>query len=129
MTLDNIVDWVVSQLIEYGSITIGKLNSKQEKSICVYNRESSYQVMAVGGLSNTSYKPKRICMLVHWTNNYNTAELKAQEVYSLLEGQHATINNIDCFFKMETDEPVALGADDNGIYEFAIEATIFYKRS
>ena len=56
---------------------LNKVGDK-EKSITIYNRESSNLAnIALGGLDNTSYTSKAISILVHWGKASNEAELKA----------------------------------------------------
>lgn len=127
LTLANVRDWLKPQIADSESFTIGKLDTSKKQAVCIYNRQSASNKIAVGGLENTSTANKKISILVHWGTNCNTAELKAQEIYNLFLGTQ-TINGKKCFFNVEFDEPVSLGTDDKGIYEFTIELTIIYER-
>lgn len=127
LTLANVRDWLKPQIIDVESTTIGKLDTSKNKAVCIYNRESTDNRIAIGGIENTPIANKKISILVHWGTNCNTAELKAQEIYNLFQGTQ-TINGNKCFFNIEFDEPVSLGTDDKGIYEFTIELTIIYER-
>lgn len=127
LTLANVRDWLKPQIADSESFTIGKLDMTKKQAVCIYNRQSTSNKIAVGGLENTSTANKKISVLVHWGTNCNTAELKAQEIYNLFQGTQ-TINGKKCFFDVEFDEPVSLGTDDKGIYEFTIELTIIYER-
>ena len=67
--------------------------------------------------------------MVHWTNNSNTAELKAQEVFNALFGQTGVIGGHKVImFDMKTDGPVSIGADSNGVFEYVINTKIIYER-
>ena len=106
----------------------GKIDASKDKCIGIYNIQGGKPYIALGGLDNTSYSSKAISILVHWTNNSNTAELKAQEVYNTLLGQSGVIGRHKVImFDMKTDEPVSVGAD-NGIFEYVINLTIIYER-
>lgn len=107
----------------------GKIDASKDKCIGIYNIQGGKPYIALGGLDNTSYSSKAISILVHWTNNSNTAELKAQEVYNALFGKTGVIAGHRVIqFDMKTDEPVPVGTDDNGIFEYVINLTIKYER-
>lgn len=47
----------------------------------------------------------------------------------LRDTKRVTINGTRVFFtKMQVDEPVDVGTDDNGIFEMVIELDIYYER-
>lgn len=107
----------------------GKIDGSKEQCIGLYNVQGPAPNLALGGLVNTSYSTKAISILVHWTKNCNIAEQKAQEVYNALFGQEATIGGKRVIkFDMKTPEPVAVGTDSNGVFEFVIETVIYYER-
>lgn len=107
----------------------GKIDASKEQCIGLYNIQGPVPNIALGGLTNTSYSTKAISILIHWTKNCNTAEQKAQEVYNALFGQEATIGGKRVIkFDMRTPEPVAVGTDSNGVFEFVIETVIYYER-
>lgn len=129
MFLKEIKDWLKEQLNDISiNYYIGKIDTSKEKAICLYSREGSNNKIAIGGLENTSIGNKAICILVHYGKNYYTSERKAKSIYDIFNGQQAIINNHRCFFKMKTDEPISLGTNDNGIYEFTIDLNITYNR-
>lgn len=124
MTLKDVRTWLSSHISGQDSLTIGKLDSTKSKSICIYNRGSPAH-KAVG--AESSYGTKKICILIHWTTNCDTAEQKAQEIYNLFSTQ-SIIGGCGCFFNMETSEPVCIGTDDKGVYEFTIDLTITFRK-
>ncbi|MBU3205573.1 minor capsid protein [Clostridium algidicarnis] len=108
---------------------IGKIDGTKEQCIGIYNVQGPKPSIALGGLANTSYSTKAISILVHWGKNANIAEQKAQEVYSVFFGQVATIGGKRIVkFDMRTSEPIGVGTDSNGIYEYVIETVIYYER-
>ncbi|MEK5414495.1 minor capsid protein [Paenibacillus sp. FSL L8-0708] len=128
MTLAEVRDWLKTQ-VECLNWYIGKMDGKPEKSITLYNLNSGTPVLAIGGLANTSYAVKAVSILIHWTKNADTAERKAMEVYAALFGQSAVIAGKRVIsFQMRTSEPVSVGTDENNIYEYVIEVTIYYER-
>lgn len=128
MTLADVREYLKTK-IDCPKWYIGKIDSTQEQCIGIYNTQGPVPTIALGGLSNTSYSTKAISILVHWGNDANIAELKAQEVYNIFFGQSALIDNTRVIkFDMRTDEPISLGTDDNGIYEYVINLVIYYER-
>ena len=128
MTLKQIRDWLKPKITDIAVAYIGKTDPTQEKVICIYGRSSTGDTIAVGGLSNTSTATKGISILVQWSKNCDTTEIKAQSIYDIFKGAHAVISGTECFFNMRYDEPVPVGANDKDIYEYVIDLTITYKR-
>ncbi len=66
MTLREIRDFV-DELGVSEHVYMGKLDSKQEKSIGVYNSKHMHTYKtAIGGASLESYGTKYVTLLVHW---------------------------------------------------------------
>ncbi|MEK3796115.1 minor capsid protein [Paenibacillus sp. FSL R7-0204] len=128
MLLSEVRDWLKTQ-VSSPNWYIGKIDGSKPECIGLYNLNSGTPVLAIGGLDNTSYAVKAISILVHWSKNADTAERKAQEVYAALFGQPAVIAGKRVIsFQMRTAEPVSVGTDDNNIFEYVIETTIYYER-
>ncbi|KOF56618.1 MULTISPECIES: minor capsid protein [Clostridium] len=128
MLLSEIRDWLKTKT-NSPNWYIGKIDATKEQCIGIYNTQGPAPNIALGGLANTSYATKAISILVHWGNNANIAEEKAQEIYNIFFGQGAVINNTRAIkFDMRTDEPVSVGTDDNGIYEYVVNLIIYYER-
>jgi len=107
----------------------GKLDGTKEQCIGIYSVKGPTPNIALGGLANTSYSTKAISILVHWGKNSDVAERKAQEVYNTLFGQDANISGKRVIkFDMRTSEPIGVGTDSNGIYEYVIETVIYFER-
>ncbi len=108
---------------------IGKIDNSKEQCIGIYGAVGPTPKIAIGGLENTSYNTKAVSILIHWTKNCNTAEMKAQEIYDSLFGQEGTIGGKRIIkFDMRTPEPVEVGTDSNDVFEFVIETVIYYER-
>ncbi|SHJ52044.1 hypothetical protein SAMN02745163_02054 [Clostridium cavendishii DSM 21758] len=107
----------------------GKIDGSKEQCIGLYNIMGSSPNLALGGLANTSYSTKAISILVHWGKNNNIAEQKAQDVYNALFGQEAIIGGKRVInFDMRTSEPIGVGTDSNGVFEYVIEVNIIHER-
>lgn len=108
---------------------LNKMTKQTEQCIAIYNSTGSAPRIAIGGLDNTSYTSKSISLLVHWGKSPSQAEAKAKEVYDSLFGQSAIIGGKRVImFDMRTTEPISVGTDSEGIYEFVIEVNIIYER-
>ena len=128
MLLSEVRDYLKT-VVESPQWYIGKIDSSKEQCIGIYSIPGPAPKIAIGGLSNTSYATKAVSILVHWGKNANTAEQKAQEVYNKLFGQKAVIGGKRVInFDMRTSEPIGVGSDSNGIFEYVIETIIYYER-
>lgn len=127
MTLDDVTSWLET-VIDCPNWYIGQIG-KPDKSIGLYNTTGAQPRIAVGGLEATGYVIKPISILVHWGRNANDAEIKAQEVYDTLFGQAAVIGGKRVIqFKMATAQPVNVGTDSEGVFEYVIETHIYHER-
>ena len=128
MLLSEIRDWLKTQT-NCPQWYIGKIDGGKEQCIGLYNAVGPAPNIAIGGLSNTSYATKSISILVHWGKNADIAEQKSQEVYNAFFGQAGQIGGKSVIqFSMRTSEPISVGSDINGIYEYVIEINIIHER-
>lgn len=131
MTLAEIRDWLKTfDVAEH--YHIGRLNNKQEKSLGVYSRpRSGAPVMALGGVELSSYDIKGVSLLLHWNKNANETERAAQKLWNCIFGKaHVDIpfgSHIQ-YIQPNVPEPVAVGTDDGGVYEYVIELNIYFRR-
>lgn len=122
-----ILEWLDTQ-VDCPQFYQGKVGSA-EKSITVYNSTGPPPRIAIGGLENTSYTNKSISLLVHWGKISSQAEQKAQEVYNAMFGKSAVIGGKRVImFNMRTTEPIGVGTDSEGNYEYVIEVNIIHER-
>lgn len=129
ITLAQIRDYFKSDFKWSDSISSGKIDNNKDKAICFYNskRNLSYQPVIGGKKLKTTYI-KPIAILLKYTKNQNDAEVKAQEVYEFFEERTFLIGNKRIFTKMYNEEPMNLGTDDNGVYEYSIEINLYIER-
>lgn len=136
MAVKEVNDLTVKQLFKTGYIIadhiyIGKLDNKKEKSIGVYQLQTSNPPnIAIGGLGNTKVFEKPVSILIHWNKNAKETELKALELYyKLLNSRNFTINdNKVNYIQLLEPEPVDVGSDDSNVYERVIRAIFYYKK-
>ena len=111
---------------------IGKLDSKKEKSIGVYQlkKYNDYK-RAVGSEENDRFKQKGISVLIHWNKNAAETERASYELYNFLKSTQPKTKIGDyeiSYIQMLQNEPVDVSTDDAGIYERVIECIIHYKK-
>ena len=120
-------DWLKT-VFEADSYQIGKIDNRREHAIGISSGNPLMQVDAIGKCS--SYSTTSVRILVHWSQNAAETETAARELYDAL--RH--INDMDMgdihvqYLYLLQAEPVFVGTDDNGIYEYVIAATIYYRR-
>lgn len=129
MTIVDFKDWLKTK-IDCPTWFTGGLRDGKEKTIVIYNGRAFINPMAIGGVQNSSYKGKGIRILVHWNKNVKESELKAMEVHKALHG----LTNVEIAgkrvvqFNMRDPEPIHLGVDGSGIYEYVIDLEIIHER-
>lgn len=108
--------------------TIGKIDNSKDKSIGVYGDGYQRRVEAIGKCS--SYDTAGIRILIHWTKNLADTETNARSLYESLR----YITDTDMgevhiqYFMLNYDEPVFLGTDENGVYEYMISGVAYYRK-
>lgn len=128
MTLKNVKDWMQKQ-IQANVWKIGIYDNSKQKTICVRNLTSNRNKLAIGGLANTSTAVKGISVVVHWTKNPDETERVAQDVLTLFYGKQPMIEGYQTVLcEMRSDEPISVGTDEQGVYEYVIEVWITYMR-
>lgn len=130
MMLSDIKDYIsLLGLTEH--VYMGKMDSKPDRSIGVYNnkRGQAYKT-AIGGPSMSSYGTKQATILIHWSQSPRETERAAKELFEkLVSTSEVPVNDQKIkFIQPLTEEPVDVGTDDSGIYEMVIEAAVIYER-
>lgn len=102
---------------------MGNIDNKKDKSVGVYGRGSiSAFKKAVGG--EDSYNTKEVSLLVHWNKSPSESEEAAYNLFNAV--QNITSTDI-LFVKMVNNEPVFIGTDKVGIYEYVIDFDVYYR--
>ena len=130
MKLSDVKEYIKSLGIAE-SVYMGKMDSKKEKSIGVYNSKHSHEYKtAIGGPALQSYGTKYVTFLVHWNKSPQETENAAVSLFQKLEeAQDVKINETTIkFIQLLTNEPVDVDTDENGIFEMVIEAAIIYSK-
>ena len=130
MTLAEIRDWLKT-LEAAENYYIGRIENKKERSIGVYEGTAAGRpVMALGGLKNSSYDIRAVSLLLHWNRNKNETEIAARSLWDKL----IEVNNVDAgenhiqYLQMTVPEPIGVGTDGSGVYEYVINFNLYYRR-
>jgi hypothetical protein len=123
----DIREWIKTKSPKFDKYYVGKLDNKYQKAICVYSKQTPNDV-AIGGKTNTKIKKGAFSILIHYDKNYTTTEHYSQLLYDELfdvskeEVGDYIIDYVDLTYL----SPIDLYSDDNGVYERAIDFTVYY---
>lgn len=127
MTIKQFIAW-----LKIKAPGVSFFNSCIDKNLAqcvgVYARKNGpAQPQAVGGRS--SYGIKAITLLVHWTTNADTCEIKANEILELFRtaGTSETIGTTTGYF-LAPNDPIDVGTDDAGIFEKTFDVNLYYRK-
>lgn len=110
---------------------MGILPEKKEKSIGTYPlKRAGKNKTPIGGEINRSFGTKQVSFLVHWNKSPTETEKEANELFcALRETKMQEVNGwMIKFIQIEKLEPIWIGMDSNGIYEYVIECEIYYDK-
>lgn len=103
----------------------GKRDENKDQSITLFSNKRE-----LGKISNfkdlQTYSALPITLLLVWGKNYNIAEIKANEIYKLLNKNSFTINKFNCFTEVLGEGPIDLGSDDRNNYKYSIDFNLYY---
>lgn len=126
MTTESFKNWLKT-VVDSPSFTIGKLDTSKSQTVCIYSGIfAGYNKPKLG--SESGYGEKTMRILIRWGTNFANAEKKAQQVYDLLDCKTIKIGGVTACITLKNSEPVSLGTDDKGIYEFSIDLILYYER-
>ena len=131
MTLEDVLSWVKTLGTKAERYYCGTLPNKQEHSFGVYQlKESRKRDLAIGGEENTKTLVKGVTILVHWDRSTRATENAAQALYNELSSVgRVEIGGFEgCYIALASNEPVDVGADEDGIMEQVIDFVIYYSR-
>lgn len=126
MTTEAFKNWLKT-VIDSPSFTIGKLDTSKPQTICIYSGLSAGSNRPKIG-NEPGYGEKSLRILIRWGNNFAKAERKAQQVYDLLNCKTVEIDGKISCITLRSSEPVSLGTDDKGTYEFSIDLILYHER-
>lgn len=132
MQLKDVRDYIATlSIAEDGRCYCGILADKQDKSIGAYplKRERA-AVVPLGGMDNSSCRIHGISILVHWNKSVTETEKAANDLQEQIQScRNVTVNGQTILFIQPSyDEPIPVGTDENGIFEYVIECLIYVKK-
>jgi len=128
VTLAEVKDYLKS-VVDCENWYVGKIDNNKECCIGVFPTYGVAPIIPIGGIKYKTYDTKAVSVLVHWGKSYSVAEEKANEVFKVLFGREIEIGeNRVVKIDFRTSEPIGIGTDDKGIYEFTINFIIYFKR-
>lgn len=119
MTLKQYKDYFKATFNWNGAISIGKIDNNKEMAICFYN--SKRTLSPIKAIDTNTYKIKPITILLRYTKNQDKAEIMANSIYEFFDERYFEIDNKQIIAQHIYSEPVNLGTDDNGVYEYSLE--------
>lgn len=107
---------------------IGKIENSKEQALGIYADTGRRRVEAVG--KDSSYGAFGVRLLLHWNKNAKETETQARTLFEAIRyitdtdmtGVHVQ------YIDWDYDEPIFIGTDENGVYEYVITGTIYYKK-
>lgn len=107
---------------------IGKIEQSKECVIGVYADTPTRRVEAVGKAS--SYGTFGIRILLHWNKNAKQTEEQALSLYEIIRyTQDVQMGDVFVeYLDLDYDAPIFVGTDQNGVYEYVIQGTIYYRK-
>ena len=117
--------------VNQGKNALGDVYKIQEHSIGIYHRKGEGPpVTALGGREYSSYDICRISVLVHWDKDVRASERAAYKFYEKLQDVSSLVigETPVHFLILQVPEPVDVGTDDNGVYEYVIWVDFVYQR-
>ena len=120
-------DYLKTIIPECKNWFIGKMDENQEKAIAIYsNKRNLAKISDFKRLQSYGILP--VTLLLRWTKNYNQAEMKANEIYELLDSSSFFIDDYRCSIECLYEGPIDLGSDENNVYKFSIEFNLLYRK-
>ena len=121
MTVKEVAELLLNLCPELeGLVSCGFINKGKEKAIGLYER--SGVVRQCYGAS--SYQPKSLTILIHWTKSSDNCERTAQNIAEKLNKYDYGNGWIEV-----TTPPIDVGRDENEIFERTINITIYHKEA
>lgn len=126
MTLKQYKDYFKTSFNWNEAISIGKIDNNKEIAICFYN--SKRTLAPIKTIDNNTYKFKPITILLRYTKNQDIAETTANSIYDFFDERYFTIENKRVIAQHVYSEPINLGTDDDGVYEYSLEINFLEER-
>ena len=120
-------DFIKTQ-IDADHYSIGKIDQLKDKSVGLYGDGYQRRIEAFGKHKN--YDVAGVRILIHWNKNQRETEEIARDLYEKLRyitNTNMTNIHVD-YLDLQYGEPVSVGTDSNGVYEYVISCVVYYRR-
>lgn len=131
MTTEQLKNWIKSQDSGWdGKIRLGGVDGNAPCFLGIYpGKDAGRQPMAIGGPSCTSYGTFSARLLLRWGKSQPEAEAKARSVWTLFHGlTGVNMDGTRVSFVDPGSGPISLGKGADGVFEYAINLTIYYMK-
>ncbi len=109
------------------SISVGKIDRDCDIAFCLYPTQTGKNKQhTVGGKKNRSYKSRTVTLLLRAGRNAVKADELARRVYDFFDEKSYTLGEVNSFILQVYSEPISLGTDDSGIYEYSYEIEVYF---
>lgn len=129
--LGSIRDWLKSFKL-FDNYYIGRLDTKKQNSLGVYNLQDEGRREVIGGLKK--YEKKGISLLIHGDTNKSRTEKLANSLYDKIETliyscEYPQIGGKHVYFiELLNNQPIDVDQDNDSIYEYVIEMNIYFDK-
>lgn len=131
MTVEKLKNWLKVQDAELKDrIRLGGVDGNAPYFLGVYpGNMSGRQHVAIGGPSCTSYDTMSARLLLRWGKSQPDAEAKARSLWQLFYGlTSADMDGASVAYADPGAAPIPLGKGADGVFEYAINLNITYKK-
>ncbi|MBR2048280.1 MAG: hypothetical protein IJ960_06745 [Oscillospiraceae bacterium] len=131
MIAEQLKNWIKAQDAAYeGRIQLGGVNGNAPFFLGVYPAAvTGKQHIAVGGPACTRYGVFAARLLLRWGKSQIEAERQARSLWGLFYGlTDVDMDGAKVAFVESSADPVPLGKGADGVFEYAINLTIYYMK-
>lgn len=131
MRTEQVKNWLKQQLSDVGQgIYVGTIDGNAEKCLGVYlQKRSGAARICLGGPTQTKTAELWVTVLVHWGKSSVQAEAKACAIWQLFYGLTDTVmDGAQVYYADPGAEPVPVGRDEKGIFEYVVNVRLIYKK-
>lgn len=112
------------------NVYAGAIDTQNDKSIGVFGRTRFSEVLAIGGVENSSYNVLSTSVLIRWTESTEACEIMANSIYNyFMNLKDSVINNKKIIHSFcEGSGPIDLSRGERNICEMVVHANFYYER-
>lgn len=108
--------------------TTGKLDQTRENTGCVYMGLSPVAAIDRQGHGPHTYTQKSVRIVVRCVADFEQSDAFSRQVYQTIEENKKPFLGEFAYVVHDMEEPINLGTDNKGVYEHAINLTLYDER-